>query len=105
LSQAIRIENREKKYTSRKAAVSFVARGLAAWTSSTSIRFLESSEQFSARAARQDERYWRTVAAQRAGDDLAFHWQPSISNGYVVMGAIPVAIHTREQLAPVGAGR
>ena len=93
MSQTILIENREKKFTSRKAAVSFVERGIAKWTSEarTAIRFLEPEEQFLARAERQDEHYWRTVAVQRGGQDLAFHWEPSISNGYVVMGAIPVA--------------
>lgn len=105
VSIPIRIENREKKFTSRKAAVSFVERGLAVWTSATSIRFLETPEQFADRAARQEERYWRVVAAQRGGDDVAFEWRPSISNGYVVMGAIPVAIHKREQAAHVGLRR
>ena len=100
MSQNILIENREKKFTSRKAAVSFVARGRAVWTSDTSIRFLESPEQFAVKTTRQDERYWREVAAQRGGgDDVAFHWEHSISNGYVVMGAIPVAFHKRAQLA------
>jgi hypothetical protein len=105
VSQNISIENREKKFTSRKAAVSFVARGGAVWTSDTSIRFLESSEQFAVRTARQDEHYWRTVAAERGGQDVAFEWHPSISNGYVVMGAIPAAIHKRAQVAHVGTDR
>ena len=105
MSQNISIENREKKFASRKAAVSFVARGIAVWTSQTSIRFLETPEQFTVRAARQDEHFWREVAAQRGGEDVAFHWEPSISNGYVVMGAIPAAIHKRAQLAHVGPER
>jgi len=67
VSQNILIEHREKKFTSRKAAVSFVARGRAVWTSDTSIRFLESSEQFAVRTARQEEHHWREVAAQRGG--------------------------------------
>ena len=99
MSQQILIENREKKFTSRKAAVSFVERGLAVWTSATSIRFLEAPEQFALRTARQEEHYWRAVAAQRGGEEVAFHWHPSISNGYVVMGATPVAIQKRAQLA------
>ena len=45
--------------------------------------------------------YWREVAAQRGGQDVAFHWHPSSSNGYVVMGATPVAIPKRAQLAHV----
>jgi hypothetical protein len=102
VSQNILIENREKKFTSRKAAVSFVARGGAVWTSQTSIRFLESTEQFADRTARQDEQYWREVAAQRGGADVAFEWQRSIRDGYVVMGAIPAAIHKRAQVAHVG---
>jgi hypothetical protein len=61
VSQNISIENREKKFTSRKAAVSFVERGLAVWTSATSIRFLEETEQFAMRTARQDAHYWRAA--------------------------------------------
>jgi hypothetical protein len=102
VSQNISIENRENKFTSRKAAVSFVARGRAVWTSESSIRFLESPEQFAVQTARQDEHYWREVAAQRGGQDVAFHWELSISNGYVVRGATPVAIRKRAQLAHVG---
>jgi hypothetical protein len=78
---------------------------LAVWTSDTSIRFLESREQFAARMASQDARYWRMVAAERGGEDVAFEWQPAISSGYVVMGATPVAIQKRPQLAHVGTGR
>jgi len=103
LSQHILIENRENKFTSRKAAVSFIARGIAQWTNEahTAIRFLEPQEQFAARAARQEQRYWRDVAAQRGGQDVAFQWKPTLSNGYVVMGATPVAIQKRPQLAQV----
>ena len=106
MSQQILIENREKKFTSRKAAVSFVERGIAEWTNEarTAIRFLEPEEQFQARAARQDEHYWQAVAAQRGGEEVAFHWHPSISNGYVVMGATPVAIPKRPQLAQGASG-
>jgi hypothetical protein len=86
--------------------VSFIARGIAVWSSDTSIRFLESSEQFAVRTARQDEHYWREVAAQRGGgDDVAFHWAPSISSGYVVMGATPVALQKRAHAAHVGLER
>jgi hypothetical protein len=105
VSQNISIENRDKKFTSRKAAVSFVERGIAAWTSEahTAIRFLEPEEQFLARAERQDEHYWREIAAQRGGGhDVAFHWQRSISNGYDVMGATPVAIPKGAQVSHVG---
>ena len=103
--QNISIENREKKFTSRKAAVSFVERGLAVWTSDTSIRFLEAPEQFALRTARQDEHYWRSVADQRGGQNAVFEWKPSMSNGYVVMGATLVAIQKRPQLAHVGPER
>ena len=95
LSQHIRIENREQKYTSRKAAVSFVERGLAEWTDETrtAIRFREPDEQFKARVARQEQRYWRDVAAQRGGKEVIFIWKASMSaNGYVVMGATPVSV-------------
>ena len=94
LSQQVLIKNREKKFTSRKAAVSFVARGVAEWVdeSRTAIRFLEQEEQFKARVARQEQRYWRDVAAQRGGEEVSFIWKASMSaNGYVVMGATPVA--------------
>ena len=67
------------------------------------IRLLEQEEVRRARRVqtdmRRDEQYWRDVAAQRGGEDVAFHWHPSISNGYVVMGATPVAIQKRAQLA------
>ena len=94
MSQNISIENREQKYTSRKAAVSFVGRGLAEWTDETrtAIRFLELEEQFKARVARQEQRYWRDVAAQRGGKEVIFIWKASMSaHGYVVMGATPVS--------------
>ena len=101
MSQNILIENREKKFTSRKAAVSFVERGIAEWADEarTAIRFLEPEEQFQARAARQEQRYWSEIAAQRGGQDVFFVWKSSMSNGYVVMGATPVAIPKRAQLA------
>ena len=106
MSQHILIENREQKFTTRKAAVSFVERGIAEWTTEarTAIRFLEPEEQFEARVARQDQRYWREVAAQRGGQEVFFEWKPSMSNGYVVMGATPVAIQKRAQLAQVESG-
>ncbi|HWP84863.1 MAG TPA: hypothetical protein VNN17_06715, partial [Terriglobia bacterium] len=57
------------------------------------IRFLEPEEQFQERLARQEERYWRDVAAQRGGREVIFLWKASMNaNGYVVMGATPVAI-------------
>jgi len=95
VSQSIRIENRDKKFTSRKAAVSFVGRGIAEWTdqSRTAIRFLEPEEQFEARLARQEQRYWSDVAAQRGGKEVIFIWKASMSaGGYIVMGAKPLAI-------------
>ena len=106
VSQNNSIENRERKFTSRNAAVSFVGRGIAVWTSDTSIRFLESSEQFAVRTARQDEHYWREVAAQRGGgEDVAFEWRPCMSGGYAVMGATPVPIQKRAHVAHVGPGK
>ena len=94
LSKHILIENREQKYTSRKAAVSFVQRGIAEWTdqSHAAIRFLEPEEQFKARVARQEQRYWRDVAAQRGCEEVFFVWKATMSaSGYVVMGATPVS--------------
>ena len=95
MSIPIRIENRDKKFTSRKAAVSFVGRGIAEWTdqSRTAIRFLEPEEQFQARLARQEQRYWSEVVAQRGGKEVVFIWKASMSaGGYIVMGAKPLAI-------------
>lgn len=95
MSQNISIENREKKFTSRKAAVSFVERGIAEWTTEArkAIRFLEPEEQFKARAARQEQRYWSEIAAQRGGKEVIFIWKASMNaNGYVVMGATPVSV-------------
>jgi hypothetical protein len=73
------------------------------------IRLLEQEQLRLARRLqmdmRRDEQYWREVAAQRGGDDVAFEWKPSMSNGYVVMGAIPAAIHKRAQVAHVGTER
>lgn len=95
MSSTIRIENRAKKYTTRKAAVSFVERGLAEWTdgSHTAIRFLEPEEDFSIRLARQEERYWRNVAAQRGGKEVHFIWKAAVTaDGFTVMAATPVPI-------------
>ncbi len=95
MSQPIRIQNRVQKYTSRRTATSFVERGIAEWTdeSHTAIRFREAEEDFKARVARQEQRYWRGVAAQRGGKEVIFIWKVSISaDGYTVMGATPVPI-------------
>jgi len=57
------------------------------------ILFLEPEEQFEARVARQEQRYWRDVASQRGGKEVIFVWKASVSaNGYVVMGATPLGI-------------
>ena len=92
-------------YTSKRNAERLVARGLAVLSGERAIRLLEQEQVRLARRVqadmRQDERYWREIAAQRGGDEVAFHWHPSISNGYVVMGATPVAIPKRPQLAHV----
>ena len=72
------------------------------------IRFLDEAEVVLQRQVRSDiarDAYWREIAAQRGGENMAFHWQRSISNGYVVMGAIPVAIPKGAQLAHVGLER
>ncbi len=95
MSSTIRIENRAKKYTSRKAALSFVERGIAEWTdeSHTAIRFRETEEAFNVRLARQEERYWKGVAAQRGGKEVLFIWKPSTTaDGYTVMGATLVPV-------------
>ena len=80
-------------------------RGRAVWSdaSKKAIRFLDAAEVVLERQLRvemaKDELYWRSVAVQRGGEEVAFHWHPSISNGYVVMGATPFAIPQRPQLA------
>ena len=92
-------------FTHRRAAEHFVQRGRAVWTDSskTAIRFLEAAEVVLERQLRvemaRDEAYWRSVAIQRGGDEVFFEWKPSLSNGYVVMGATLVAIPNRAQLA------
>ena len=67
------------------------------------IRLLEQEEVRLARRVqadmRQDERYWREIAVQRGGQEVFFVWKPSMSNGYVVMGATPFAIPKRAQSA------
>ena len=75
--------------------MSFVERGTARWTDETrtAIRFIEPEEQFKARVDRQEQRYWRDVAAQRGGKEVFFVWKASMSaNGYIVMGATPVSV-------------
>ena len=60
------------------------------------IRFLDEAEVVLQRQVRSEiarDAYWREIAAQRGGQDVAFEWSPSFSNGYVVMGATPVAIY------------
>ena len=50
----------------------------------------------------KDAAYWQSVAARRGGEEVIFIWKASMSaNGCVVMGATPVAIPKRAQLAPV----
>src|ERR1019366_7154351 len=90
-------------YTSKRNAKRLIARGRAVLIGERAIRLLEQEQVRLARRVqkdmRRDEQYWRDVAAQRGGEDLGFHWQPSISNGYGVMGAIPVAFQKRAKLA------
>ena len=86
-------------------------RGRAVWTDSSkrAIRFLEAAEVVLERQLRvemaRDEAYWQSVAIQRGGEEVIFIWKRSMSNGYVVMGATPVAIPKRPQLAHVGLER
>jgi hypothetical protein len=67
------------------------------------IRLLEQEQVRLARRLqadmRQDERYWKEITVQRGGQEVFFVWKSSMSNGYVVMGATPVAIPKRAQLA------
>jgi len=112
-SRLIRIENPipgRSLFTNRTAAQRSIDRGRARWADGekTVIRFLDEAEVVLQRQVRSDiarDAYWREIAAQRGGEDVAFHWQRSISNGYDVMGATPVAIPKRAQLAHVGPER
>jgi len=112
-SRLIRIENPipgRSPFTNRNAAQRSIDRGRAKWVDSnkTVIRFLEEAEVVQGRQVRFEiaqAAYWRDVADQRGGQDIAFHWHPSISNGYVVMGATTVATPNRAQLAQVGPDR
>ena len=107
-SRLIRIVNPipgSSAFTNRNAAQRSIDRGRAKWVDAekTAIRFLDEGEVVLRRQVRsemaREAAYWREVAVQRGGEDVAFHWHPSISNGYVVMGATPVAIQKRAQLA------
>lgn len=40
-----------------------------------------------ARDMEADRQYWRDIARQRGGSNVAFEWRPSMSNGSNVMGA------------------
>ena len=113
-SGLIRIENPipgRSPFTNRNAAHRSIDRGRARWVDGekTVIRFLDEAEVVLRRQLRseiaREAAYWREVAAQRGGQDVAFHWYPSISNCYVVMGATPVAIQRRTRLAHVGLTR
>ena len=90
-------------FTRRRAAEHFIQRGRAVWTdaSKKAIRFLDAAEVVLERQLRveMDELYWRSVAIQRGGEEVFYEWKPSMSNGYVVMGATPIAIQKRAQLA------
>ena len=72
------------------------------------IRFLDEAEVVLQRQVRSEiarDAYWREIAAQRGGENVAFLWQRSISNGYDVMGATPVAIPKGAQVSHVGPDR
>ena len=112
-SRLIRIENPipgRSPFTNRNAAQRSIDRGRARWADGekTVIRFLDEAEVVLQRQVRSEiarDAYWREIAAQRGGQDVAFEWSPSCSNGYVVMGATPVAIPKGAQVAHVGPGR
>ena len=108
-SRLIRIENPipgRSPFTNRNAAQRMVDRGRAKWTDGEKsvLRFLDEAQVVLQRQVRseiaREAAYWREVAAQRGGEEVAFHWHPSISNGYVVMGATPIAFQKRAQIGP-----
>ncbi len=112
-SRLIRIENPipgRSSFTNRNAAQRSIDRGRAKWADGekTVIRFLDEAEVVLVRQVRSEiarDEYWREVAAQRGGENVAFEWRRSVSNGYVVRGAIPAAIQIRAQSAHVGPGK
>jgi hypothetical protein len=87
-----------------------VDRGRATWADfeKTTIRFLDDAEVVLRRQLQsemqRDALYWHDIAIGRGGDDLVFEWQPSMTNGSIVMGARPVAIQKRSQVAHVAPG-
>ena len=108
MSELVRILNRAKPYTSRKAALRFVDRDVAVWAdaSETAIRFREDEEVIQDRAVvsemERDRQYWNDIARQRGGAAVFFEWRggkvaacgdPKISrqSGYSVMGCRIVA--------------
>jgi hypothetical protein len=110
-SRLIRIENPipgRSPFTNRNAAQRSIDRGRARWADGekTVIRFLEEAQVVLQRQVRSEiarnTAYWREIAAQRGGEDVAFEWSRSVSNGYVVRGATPVAIPKGAQAAHVG---
>ena len=65
---------------------------LARWTSEQqeAIEFVDAvgtAPPLAALIEQSTESYWRGVGGERGGSELVCCWHPSVSNGYVVMGA------------------
>ena len=100
------------RYTSKRNAERMIARGFAIPAGPNAIRLLEEEEVRVARRLQADmrwnERYWREIARERGGDDVAFVWRggkvPAYPGadpilGYSVMGAQVVATHRSARAA------
>lgn len=85
----IRILNGRASHTSPKKAAALINRGIAAWHEpGASITILPHSQAIAVQQQfDSDSTYWRNIASQRRGSDVVFHWHPSKSNGFNVMGA------------------
>ena len=82
--------------TSLRRALEFVARGRACWLSDGTLHFHQTPEILAVNAQREDQDYWRGIAAERGGRHIAFRWRVSRTPvlpgteprlGYGVMGA------------------
>lgn len=83
-------------FTSMAAARSHVERGHAVFTGELQIRFLGDAEILMGRQINRemerDRQYWRDVARQRGGEDVAFEWRATVgANGVTGMEGRPVA--------------
>lgn len=82
--------------TSLRSAREQEARGWAVFVSDTEIRLMDNREatvrHATVAAMERDRQYWRDVARQRGGEDVAFEWRATVgANGVTGMEGRPVA--------------